>query len=133
MLILAQAVLVVGSISLIHAGSKLFRQALEAGLPVWMLAVFLPVAVLLGYIKATKVMRKRMRGNVDRLRAKSGKSWPWQIYPVQLLGFIFLMNAFMFVMKRVLAGGAYGLAGLGSIDVTVAVALFVVSGEYRRR
>jgi hypothetical protein len=133
MLILAQALLVVGSISLIPASVRLFSRAIDAGMPVWNLYWIVPVAMVLGGAKAVFVMRKRMRQNIDRLRSAEGKLWPWQIYPPQLLAFILSMVVMMFVMKRVLAGNAVGLGALGAVDVAVAVALVVASGEYHRK
>lgn len=133
MLILAQTLLIIGALSMVPASIKLFRQALEAGLATWVIWVVVPLAVAAGFFKATVVMRKRMRRNIARLRATTGKLWPWQIYPPQLLVFIISMVILMRVLRRVLEGHAPGLAALGGIDVAVAVALIVASGEYRRR
>lgn len=132
-LLLAQGLLIVGAISMVPASIKLFRRAVDAGLPVWVIAVIVPVAIVAGFMKATKVMRKRMRQNIIRLRTHTGKLWPWQLYPPQLLIFIIAMVVLMQVLKRVLDGNAAGLATLGGVDVAVAVALVVASGEYRRR
>ncbi|PID80054.1 hypothetical protein CSB20_08455 [bacterium DOLZORAL124_64_63] len=132
-LFLAQGLLIVGALGMIPASIQLFRRAVGAGLPPWVVGVIVPVAMLAGYMKAVKVMRKRMRANIARLRAHTGKLWPWQLYPPQLLVFIIAMVVLMRVLKRVLDGQAAGLATLGGIDVAVAVALLVASGEYRRR
>jgi len=132
-LLLAQVLLVVGSLSLVLAAVNLFGRALAAGLPAGHLYWIIPVAGAAGVIKAHFVMRKRMRQNIDRLNGASGKFWPWQIYPPQLLIFIFSMILVMFVLKRVLAGSAVGLGLLGGIDVAVAVALFMAATEYRHK
>ena len=75
-------------------------------------------------------MRRRMRLNIARLRATTGKLWLWQLYPPPMLAFIVSMVVLMYVMKRVLAGSAMGLGGLGAVDIAVAVALVVASFEY---
>ena len=131
MLILAQSLLVVGSISLVPAAVRLFIRAMNAGMPTWHLYWIVPVAMVLGATKAIFVMRKRMRTNIARIQSTQEKLWPWQIYPPQLLLFILSMMTMMFVLKRVFAGNAIGLASLGAVDVAVAVALVVASAEYR--
>ena len=130
MLILAQGILVVGALSMVPASIRLFRRAMEAGMPSWHMFWIIPVAVVLGGAKAVFVMRKRMRSNIARLRSSTVKMWPWQIYPPQLLAFILSMVTMMFVLKRVFAGNPIGLSVLGAVDVAVAVALIVASAEY---
>ena len=132
MLILAQAILVVGSASLILASTRLFGKAVDLGLPGWQIWVILPLALILGAGKAIFVMRKRMRQNIARLKEATGRLWPWQIYPPQLLAFILTMVVLMAVLKRVLAENATGLGVLGGVDVAVAAALIIASFEYRR-
>ena len=132
MLILAQSILVIGSISLIPAAWKLFHRALALGLPSWNLWWIIPFFLVLGGGKALFVMRKRMRQNIKRIATSPVKLWPWQIYPPQLLAFIVTMVILMNVMKRVLAENAMGLGILGGVDVAVAVALMIASAEYRR-
>ena len=83
--------------------------------------------------KAVFVMRKRMRQNIRRIATSTGKLWPWQIYPPQLLAFIVTMVILMNVMKRVLAGHGLGLGLLAGVDVAVAAALLIAAGEYRRK
>lgn len=131
MLLLARWILVFGCLSLISGGVRLFRRAIEAGLPVWHLFWILPVAAALGAFKARVVMRRRMRENIRRLRSSTDKLWFWQIYPPQLLAFIVTMVVLMAVLKRVLADSATGLGALGGVDAAVAVALIVASFEYR--
>ena len=133
MLILAQIIILMGGFSLIFASIRLFIRAVNAGMPSWNLYWIVPVAAVLGAIKAIFVMRRRMRENISRLCAAEGKLWPWQIYPYQLLIFILFMMTMMFILKRVLAGSAASLGALGAIDVTIAVALLVSSREYRRK
>lgn len=133
MLLLAQALLIVGAASLVPAAYRLFARALELGLPAWWLAVLVPAAGLAGWAKARFVMRKRMVRNVQRLRAATGKLWPWQIYPPQLLAFIVTMVVLMRVLRGVWAESAAGLGALGAVDVAVAVALVVASAVYRGR
>ena len=131
-LIMARWILIIGAVSLLSGGTRLFRRALDGGLPAWHLAWILPVAVVLGAGKARMVMRRRMRINIARLEATTGKLWPWQIYPPQMLAFILTMVVLMAVMKRVLANNAMGLGALGGVDLAVAVALVVASLEYRK-
>ena len=130
LLILAQTWLVLGSISLVYASVKLFRQALEAGLTTSHLYWIVPVAIFAGAFKARMVMRKRMRANIERLSSSQEKMWPWQIYPVPLLVFIVTMVVMMAVLKNVFAGNGPGLGALGGVDLAVAVALAVASLEY---
>ncbi len=132
MLVLAQTILVFGACSLAFASSKLFGKAVDLGFPSWQVWVILPVAAALGAAKAIFVMRKRMRQNIARLRATTGRLWPWQIYPPQLLAFIVAMVILMNVLKRVLVGSPGGMAALGGVDVAVAAALIIASFEYRR-
>ncbi len=131
MLVLAQALLLVGGVSLVPASIKLFGRALEQGMPGWWLAVIVPLAAVAGWAKARFVMRRRMVQNVQRLRAATGRLWPWQIYPPQLLAFILTMVVLMNVAKRALAENALGLGMLGGVDVAVCVALLVASSVYR--
>lgn len=131
LLIMARTWLVLGSLSLIFASTRLFRRAMDAGLSATHLYWIVPVAVLFGAFKARFVMRRRMRANIARLTSTTGKLWLWQIYPPQLLIFILSMVALMAVLKRVLAGNGPGLGALGAVDVLVAVALAVASLEYR--
>jgi hypothetical protein len=131
LLILARTWLVLGSLSLVFAGTRLFRRALEAGLSPTHLYWIVPAAMLAGAFKARFVMRRRMRANIARLTATRGKLWLWQIYPPQLLAFILSMVVLMAVLKRVLEGNGAGLGALGGVDVLVAVALGVASLEYR--
>lgn len=133
MLILAQAILVIGAISLVPASIKLFHRALDLGMPVWGLWIILPVSLAAGVGKALFVMRRRMVANIKRLRAATGKLWPWQIYPPQLLAFIASMVIMMNVSKRLLAENSWGLGILGGVDAGVAAALVIASLEYRRR
>ena len=130
LLIMAQTWLVLGSLSLIYASTKLFRHALEAGLTPSHLYWIIPVSILVGAFKARMVMRKRMRANIKRLSTATEKMWPWEIYPVQLLIFIVTMVILMAVLKRVFVGNGTGLGALGGVDVGVAVALAVASLEY---
>lgn len=130
-LVLAQTILVFGGLSLVPASVKLFGRALHQGMPAWWIGVIVPLAIIAGWAKARFVMRKRMVKNVQRLRTATGRLWPWQIYPPQLLAFIIAMVVLMQVLKRVLAGNAMGLGILGGVDVTVAVALLVASSVYR--
>lgn len=132
MLRLAPILLVVGAISLFYATGRLFLRALDGGVPAWHLAWIAPLAVVLGGAKARFVMRKRMRQNVAFFLAATGKLWPWQIYPPQLLAFIGTMIVLMNVLRRVLADQPLGLAILGGVDLAVAVALIVASLEYWR-
>lgn len=131
LLILARTWLVLGSLSLVFASTRLFRRALEAGLSPTHLYWIVPAAMLAGAFKARFVMRRRMRANIARLTATKGKLWLWQIYPPQLLAFILSMVALMAVLKRGLEGNGAGLGALGGVDVLVAVALGVASLEYR--
>lgn len=133
MLILARSILIIGAISLLSGGTRLFLKALNLGMPAWHLGWIIPLAVVVGAAKARFVMRRRLRLNIQRLKAITGKLWPWQIYPPQLLVFIIAMVILMAVLKRVLAGNAMGLGGLGGVDVGVAVALLTASLEYRAR
>ncbi len=130
-LVLAQTILLLGALSLVPASIKLFNRALDLGLPGWWLGVIVPLAAIAGWAKARFVMRKRMVQNVQRLRAATGRLWPWHVYPPQLLAFIVTMVVLMAVLKRVLADNAMGLGILGGVDVAVAVALLVASSVYR--
>jgi len=132
LLIMAQTWLVLGSLSLVFGSVRLFRRALALDMSPTNLYWLVPVAILIGAVKAVMVMRKRMRANIARLRATTGKLWPWQIYPPQLLIFIITMVVLMAVLKRVLAGNGMGLGYLGGVDLAVAVALMVASFEYMR-
>ncbi len=132
MLILAQATLTLGFLSLVYASVRLFLRAIAAGMPVWHLYWIVPVSVVVGSFKAIKVMRKRMQQNIARLKAANGGLWPWDIYPRPLFIFILSMMLLMFVLKRVFVGNAMGLGFLGGLDLAVAVALLVASFEYRR-
>ena len=132
MLILAQTVLIFGSLSLVLGSVRLFKRAIEAGMPIWHLYWIIPVAMVAGAFKAIKVMRKKMRLNIARLRSTEGKLWPWEIYPRPLLIFILSMVLLMYILKKVFVGNAMGLGGLGGIDTAVSVALMVASFEYRR-
>lgn len=131
LLIMARTWLVLGSLSLVFASTRLFRRAMDAGLDPANIYWIVPVAILIGAFKARFVMRRRMRENIARLAATREKLWLWQIYPPQLLIFILSMVALMAVLKRVLAGNGIGLGALGGVDVLVAVALGVASFEYR--
>jgi hypothetical protein len=133
MLILAQAMLVMGFISLVPASVRHFRHAIEAGMPTWYLYWIVPISMVAGAFKATKVMRKRMRQNITRLRTAEGRLWPWDIYPRPLFIFILSMMVLMYVLKRVFVGNALGLGFLGGIDTAIAVALLMASFEYRRK
>jgi len=133
MLILAQAILFFGALSLVPASIRLFRRALEMGMPTWHLWWIIPAAMLAGGFKARFVMRKRMRANITRLATSTKSLWPWQIYPLPMLGFILTMVVGMYVLKRVFADNGMALGMLGGVDVGVAVALIVASGEYRGR
>ena len=132
LLIMAQTWLVLGSLSLVLAGVRLFHRALDAGMPASHLYWIVPVALLAGAFKARVVMRRRMRANIRRLSEATGKMWPWQIYPPQLLVFILAMVIFMAVLKRVFVDNGPGLGFLGGVDLAVAVALGMSSLEYRR-
>ena len=132
LLIMARTWLVLGAISLVFAGIRLFGRALDAGLNVTHIYWIAPVAILAGAFKARMVMRKRMRANIARLSAIDGKLWFWQIYPPALLIFIITMVVLMAVLKRVFVGNGAGLGALGGVDIAVAVALAVASLEYRQ-
>ena len=133
LLIMAQTWLVLGSLSLVLASVRLFRHAIEAGMPTSYLYWIVPVFVLLGAFKARVVMRRRMRENIRRLSESSEKMWPWQIYPPQLLAFIVTMVILMAILKRVFGDNGLDLGILGGVDLAVAVALGVASLEYIRR
>jgi hypothetical protein len=133
LLIMAQTWLVLGSMSLVLASVRLFHRALDAGMLASHLYWIVPVAILTGAFKARVVMRRRMRANIRRLSETTGKLWPWQIYPPQLLAFILAMVILMAVLKRVFVDNGPGLGILGGVDLAVAVALGVASLEYRRR
>lgn len=133
MLTFAQGFLIIGALGMIPAAWKLFRRALDAGMPAWHLYWIIPVFLVAGALKAVFVMRKRMRQNIRRIASTEGTLWPWQIYPPQLLIFIISMVILMNVMKRVLAGHGMGLGLLGGVDVALFAALLMASGEYRRK
>ena len=130
LLFMAQTWLVLGSLSLVFACTRLFRRALEAGLTPSHLYWIVPAAILAGAFKARVVMRRRMRANIARLSTATEKMWPWQIYPVPLLVFIVTMVVLMSVLKRVFVDNGPGLGLLGGVDLAVAVALGVASLEY---
>jgi len=132
MLILARSILIIGSLSLVPASIRLFSRSLALGLPAWALWLIIPLAIAAGVGKARFVMRKRMRQNIQRLCQAQGRLWPWQIYPPQLLAFIFSMIVTMYISKRLLADSSWGLGILGGVDVGVAAALIIASLEYRR-
>jgi hypothetical protein len=132
MLILAQWILIIGAVSLLSGGTRLFLRAQDLGMPAWHMGWIIPLAAVVGGAKARFVMRKRMQSNIRRLKAATGKLWPWQIYPPQLLAFILTMVILMFVLKKLFADSAMGLGSLGGVDIGVAVALVVASLEYRR-
>lgn len=132
MLFLAQLTLTLGFVSLAYGAVRLFLRAIDAGMPIWHLYWIVPVSIVAGAMKATKVMRKRMRQNIVRLNAAQGGLWPWDIYPRPLFVFILTMVIMMIILKKVFAGHPAGLGFLGGIDLTVAVALLVASFEYRR-
>ena len=131
MLIMARWILIVGAVSLVSGGTRLIRRALEGDMSAGHLGWILPLAVLLGAGKARFVMRRRMRLNIERLTATTGKLWPWQIYPTPLLAFILTMVVLMIVLKKVFVGNAMALGMLGGVDFAVATALLVASLEYR--
>jgi hypothetical protein len=130
---MAQTWLVLGSLSLVLACVRLFRHAIEVGMPTSSLYWIVPVSILAGAFKARMVMRRRMRANIRRLSESTERMWPWQIYPPQLLAFIVTMVILMTVLKRVLAENGLGLGILGGVDLAVAVALGVASLEYLQR
>lgn len=130
LLILAQTWLILGSLSLVYATVRLFRRALDAGMPEHHLYWLIPVGIFLGAFKALMVMRKRMRANIARLSSATEKMWPWQVYPWQLLIFIISMVILMNVLRRVFADNGLGLGCLGGVDLAVAVALMVAALEY---
>ncbi len=132
LLMMAQLWLVLGSLSLVYASVRLFRRGLDVGMSTTHLYWLVPVAILAGAFKARMVMRKRMRANIARLSSSTGKLWPWQIYPPQLLAFIISMVILMNILRRVFADNGLGLGCLGGVDLAVAVALAVASLEYRR-
>jgi hypothetical protein len=132
LLILAQTWLILGSLSIVYATVRLFRRALDGGMPVHHLYWLIPVGIFLGAFKARMVMRKRMRANIARLSSATEKMWPWQVYPWQLLTFIVSMVILMNVLRRVFAENAFGLGCLGGVDLAVAVALAVAALEYGR-
>jgi hypothetical protein len=130
LLIMAQTWLVLGSLSLVYAAVRLFLRALDGGMVTSHLYWLIPVAVVLGAVKARMVMRKRMRANIARLSAATEKMWPWQIYPPQLLAFIVTMVILMNILRRVYADNGFALGCLGGVDLAVAVALMVAALEY---
>ena len=132
LLIMAQLWLILGSLSLVYACVRLFLRALDVGMSTIHLYWLIPVGILAGAFKARMVMRKRMRANIARLSTSTGKLWPWQIYPPQLLAFIITMVILMNILRRVFADNGLGLGCLGGVDLAVAVALAVASLEYRR-
>jgi hypothetical protein len=129
---MAKLSLVLGSVSLVFASVRLFRSALEKGMPLSHLYWIIPVAVMAGAFKARFVMRRRMRANIQRLAEPGARFRPWQIYPPQLLAFILSMVVLMFVLKRAFADSGFGLGCLGGVDFGVAVALAVATLEYGR-
>ncbi len=125
MLVFSRLVLVAGSISLLFAASKLFRQAIQGEhLELWHLAWMIPLALGGGWAKAQFVMRKRNA---------TGRLWPWQLYPPQLLAFIGSMILIMAILKRVYAHDGLVLGLLGGVDLAVAMALITTSTEYGRK
>ena len=132
LLMMAQLWLVLGSLSLVYASVRLFLRGLDVGMSITHLYWLIPVAIAAGAFKARMVMRKRMRANIARLSSSTGKLWPWQIYPPQLLAFIITMVILMNILRRVFAENGLGLGCLGGVDLAVAVALAVASLEYRR-
>jgi hypothetical protein len=134
MLVFSRLVLVAGSISLLFAASKLFRQAIQGEhLELLHLAWMIPLALGGGWAKAHFVMRKRMRANAIRIRNATGRLWPWQLYPPQLLAFIGSMILIMAILKRVYAHDGLVLGLLGGVDLAVAMALITSSSEYGRK
>ncbi len=131
MMFLARVTLTLGFVSLIVASFRLFHRAIAGGMPTWNLYWLVPVCLVFGYLKAVKVMRKKMRQNIVRLKTAKGGLYPWDIYPRALFAFILSMILIMIILKQVFTGHPNGLAFLGCVDLTVAVALLVSSLEYR--
>jgi len=131
MLFLTQIFLLIGAAVLLSLSVRLFHHALKGGLWINHLGWIIPLALLVGGFKARFVMRRRLRANIDRLRATTKKKWPWQIFPPQMLLFIMSMIVVMHFLKRVFADNVLAQGILGGVDLAVALALFIASLEYR--
>lgn len=117
------------SLILAWACVRLYLRALDQGLdPVHLL--WLPAAGwLVGLFKSQRVMRPRLRENVDWLRSRASVP-AWRVFPPLLLLLIACMIAMMAVLKALAQGHAFALAVLGTLDFAVANALLLSAGVH---
>lgn len=122
-----------GSLSLLWRTWQLAQQALRANLKPWHLAWILPVAAVVGLVKARLVMRPRMEQNVRRLLTHAERLRPWQLYPPQLFAFILAMILLLRWATAHFAQQAMPLALLSGVDLAVAAALISSASVYRMK
>jgi len=92
------------------------------------------LAVVLGAFKGNWVMGWVVDRNVSRIRALPQPDRVWKIYRVRGWAFIVAMMCFGILLRRYSNGfpGHWGSNALGTIDLTVGVALLIGAGRYCR-
>lgn len=123
--VLRGAALLLGWAALRHA-----RHALELGLPETQLLWLAPLGLGLGWFKARRVMDRPLAANEAWLRARP-RVPAWRVFPPWLLALIACMVGLSLWLKQVLANHAWGLAGLGTLDLAVAAALLLAAAGRR--
>lgn len=129
MIMLGGWVLRLASLILAWACLRLYVRALDLGLDPLHLLWLPAVGWAVGLFKSKRVMRPRLRENVDWLRSRDLVP-AWRVFPPLLLLLIACMVAMMAGLKALAQGHAFALAVLGTLDFAVATALLLSAGVH---
>ncbi len=125
-------VLRVAGVMLVLVALRLARRAHELGVEPEHAAWLAPLALVVGWFKARRVMGPLLERNVDDLSARE-RVPAWRLYPPRLMVFIVMMVVLSALAKRLAAGCGMGLATLSALDLAVGTALLLASLPVLRR
>jgi len=127
--VLAAAVWLGGGVVLLLKGHSLIREALEIdprGLWPWLAY---PAGLLLGGLKGLTVFSRRCQKNLARIETLD-RPWVWQFYSPLFFAALAAMITAGAALSRMAHGHYVSLIAVGSLDMTLATALFSSSSHY---
>ncbi len=127
--VLAAAVWLIGGVVLLLKGHSLIREAVEIGSrDLWPWLAY-PAGLLLGGLKGLTLFSRRCRKNLARIESLDHPR-AWQFYSPWFFVALAAMITISAALSRIAHGHYPSLIAVGSLDMSLATALFLSSSHY---
>ena len=122
--LLAMSVWYIGSIALFVKSYKLFKEAYIINSEILYIVTFLLIALVLSLVKIKYIFIKSCRKNLDRIDSLQNPKI-WQFYKAGFFVFLVAVISLGAMLSYLAKGDYYFLLIVASIDLALALALFV--------